>query len=155
MYAAQTSVAVEKSKVEIERLLNKAGATGFAYATEGERAMVGFKHSEVEFRIYLPLPKKEDFKMSPAGRRWRYTESAEMHWEQACRSHWRALCLIVKAKLEAISLGITTIEKEFAADLVMGDGRTLHQHMEQAKLDGKMPKALPYFAAETVEESVR
>ncbi|HWF01594.1 MAG TPA: hypothetical protein VG248_17460 [Caulobacteraceae bacterium] len=45
--------------------------------------------------------------------------------EQACRQKWRALALVIKAKLEAVSAGITTVEDEFLAQTMMGDGRTV------------------------------
>jgi hypothetical protein len=145
MYASQTMVSVDKSRSEIERLLMRHGAQGFAYATEGNSAMIGFRHNNLAYKIFLPLPEREQFNRTPKGRKRRYAEDAERAWEQACRSHWRALGLIVKAKLEAVALGITTIEKEFAPDLIMGDGRTLYEHTSAAIVAGKVPKALPYF----------
>jgi hypothetical protein len=66
-------------------------------------------------------------------------------WEQACRSRWRALALIIKAKLEAVDLGITSVEKEFAPDMVMGDGRTVYEQMLAAIKSGTAPKTLPFF----------
>ena len=42
-YAADTSVSAEKSKAEIEKLLQRYGADQFVYATESGKAMVGFR----------------------------------------------------------------------------------------------------------------
>ncbi len=44
-YAAQTRVPISRTKTDIEELLAKHGATGFAYATEGDRALVAFSMS--------------------------------------------------------------------------------------------------------------
>ena len=43
-------------------------------------------------------------------------------WEQVCRQRWRALLLIIRAKLEAVASGITTLENEFLANIVLPDG---------------------------------
>ena len=48
-------------------------------------------------------------------------------WEQACRQRWRALLLIIRAKLEAAEAGISTLETEFLANIVLPDGRTAGQ----------------------------
>ena len=39
------------------------------------------------------------------------------------------LLLVIKAKLEAVASGISTIEKEFLADIVMPDGSTVNEWM--------------------------
>ena len=40
-------------------------------------------------------------------------KTAHGRWEQACRQRWRALALVIKAKLEAIDAEISTFEEEF------------------------------------------
>ena len=42
-------------------------------------------------------------------------------YDQACRQRWRALLLVIKAKLEAVTAGISTIETEFLANIVLPD----------------------------------
>lgn len=72
--------------------------------------MIGFKANGRLIRFILPLPSKDEerFKVSPSGRR-KYDQSKQyQQWEQACRQAWRALALVVKAKLEAVESGITT-----------------------------------------------
>jgi hypothetical protein len=49
----------------------------------------------------------------------------EKVYEQACRQRWRALLLIVKAKLEAVTAGISTVEREFLPDVVLPNGATV------------------------------
>ena len=39
--------------------------------------------------------------------------------EQEIKSRWRALALVVKAKLEAVECGISTLENEFLAFIVL------------------------------------
>ena len=59
----------------------------------------------------------------------------------------RALYLIVKAKMEAVEAGISTVEREFLYDIVLPDGRTagewLAPQIEAAYNSGDMPALLP------------
>jgi hypothetical protein len=47
--------------------------------------------------------------------------------EAATRQRWRALVLVLKAKLEAVASGISTLESEFLAGIVLPNGMTLGQ----------------------------
>ena len=78
-----------------------------------------------------------------------YTETAAAQqsvWQQACRQRWRALLLIIRAKLEAVESGITTLESEFLANIVLPDvgtvGQWLAPQLEQANATGSMPPML-------------
>lgn len=135
-YAKDTSVSVERSRAELETLLRKYGGTAFAYAVDDVRAMIGFRIKTPEsvslaVRVVLPLPDAADdkFKRSAVRSMWRTTEQAHAAWEQECRSLWRALLLVVKAKLEACAINISTVEREFMADIVMPNGQTLTEMM--------------------------
>lgn len=67
--------------------------------------------------------------MTPTGRRTRSDDAAEKAWEQATRQRWRALHLVVKAKLEAVESGITVFDDEFLAHIVLPDGGTVGRWM--------------------------
>ena len=126
-YAEGTAVSVERTKAELEKLLVRYRATEFATGWATGTAQVGFVIADRRIRFILPLPNKADkeFKLTPAGRYERTPEQREKAWEQACRARWRALLLVIKAKLEAATCGISTIEDEFLAWIVVGDGRTV------------------------------
>jgi hypothetical protein len=47
--------------------------------------------------------------------------------DAATRQRWRALVLVLKAKLEAVASGISTLESEFLAGIVLPNGMTLGQ----------------------------
>jgi hypothetical protein len=47
--------------------------------------------------------------------------------DAATRQRWRALVLVLKAKLEAVASGISTVESEFLAGIVLPNGMTLGQ----------------------------
>lgn len=150
-YAEGTSVPVEKSRVELETMLAKAGAkqAGVMSDYEGGRATVVFRLADRQVRLVVPLPKLEDF----AKRKGRYSymvaatkEQQTKAYEQACRTRWRQMVLLVKAKLEAIAMGLSTVEREFLADIYLADGRTVHQalvgDLERMYRDGTMPPLL-------------
>lgn len=123
-FASTTTVPAEKSRMEIERTLQKYGATGFAYATEDLNASIGFKCHNRIVRFHLPLPKLEDYKKTPTSRKRNQVEMNKAK-DQAVRQRWRCLALAVKAKLEVVESGISTFEDEFLSHIVTYDGRTV------------------------------
>lgn len=129
-YASQTSVSSEKSRQEIEKTLIRYGATSFAYGWQENAAMIGFKAHDRNIRLVLPMPDRDDraFTRTPTGRARAATE-AERAYEQAVRQKWRALVLVIKAKLEAVESGIVTFEDEFAMHMVLPGGRTVAEHV--------------------------
>jgi len=148
-YARDTSVSSEQSRGEIERTLRRYGADQFAYATSNDKAMIGFMKEGRQIRFMLPLPdpNNREFTHTPELGKRRSPESALREWEQACRQRWRALGLVIKAKLEACECGISVFEDEFMANIVLPGGATVSDFMrpqiERAYLTGKMPALLP------------
>jgi hypothetical protein len=149
-YAENTGVPVDRSRAEIERTLSRYGAHAFGYATENNRAMISFKMKNRMVRFVLSLPPIEDYRKTPGRGRERFDSDTYRNWEQACRQCWRALSLVIKAKLEAVESRISTLEEEFLAFLVLPDGKTVGQFMvpqvEAAYTTGRMPKMLPEYA---------
>lgn len=127
-YASQTTVSSEQSKFDVERVLARYGADQFGYTTEPGRAMIAFRLRGRIIRLVVPLPDRNDKVFTTYVRGGydyeRVENEAQRLWEQACRQRWRALHLVVKAKLEAAELGITTIEDEWLAHTVLPDGTT-------------------------------
>lgn len=127
-YAAQTNVPVSRSRDEIEKTLTRYGATGFAFAQEDARAMVGFVAHERTIRMIVPLPQLQEFSTTATGRS-RTKKSQQDAYEQALRQRWRSLALIVKAKLQSVESGIVSFEQEFAVHMVLPDGTTVGDHV--------------------------
>ena len=150
-YAAQTNVSSELSRLEIEKTLIRYGAEGFAYATTQGRAIIGFSMNERQIKFVLPLPVLSEFRLTPTGRT--RTENSQYEaWEQSCRQRWRALNLVIKAKLEAVECGISVFEDEFMANIVLPGGQTVSDFMkpqiEQAYISGEVPQLLPMLERE-------
>lgn len=148
-YADKTSVSAEQSRIEIERILRRYGAREFAYATKDDRAMIGFHAKERYIKIMLPMPdpNSREFQYTPARQQRRSVQEAEKAWEQSCRQRWRALALLIKAKLEAVESGIVTFEAEFEAHTLLPDGRTVGEFIQPqialAYERGEVPALLP------------
>lgn len=151
-FAQETEVPVEKSRAEIERLLQKNGATSFMTGSNSFGAMVAFEMHGRRIVFHLPAPKRDDqavthFRRGGGSLAKRSPDAAQRVWEQAYRSRWRALNLSVKAKLEAVAIGITTFEDEFLAHIVMPDGMSVGEHVRPriaaAYDSGQMQPLLP------------
>jgi len=127
-YAAKTEVTSERSRSEIERTLGRYGASHFGYMTAPGRAMVAFQKDDRQVRFIVPLPDRgsREFTLTPTGKRASDT-AAEAKYEQAIRQRWRALALVVKAKLEAVEAGIAEFDQEFYAYTVLPSGRTVYE----------------------------
>ena len=148
-YAEKTTVSVSKTKADIEELIMKYGANQFISGFKENLAVIGFTMAGKQIKFLLPLPDKNnrEFWYTSGRGQKRSENSAYAAWEQACRSRWRALYLIVKAKLEAVDAGISTIEREFLYEIVLPDGRTAGEwilpQIEEAYSTGQMPSLLP------------
>jgi hypothetical protein len=157
-YAEDTTVTADRSRAEIERILLRYGADGFMYGWEGERAVVAFRAHDKMLRFIVPLPDRNapEFARTATGRR-RTANSEQEAYEQAVRQRWRALALVIKAKLEAVESGIESFEQAFLANILLPDGQTVGQWMvpqvEQAYLTGKMPGLLPMLGDGRREET--
>jgi hypothetical protein len=149
-YAQGTSVPMERSRAEVERTLMRYGATGFAYSWERrevvtppaahgpycgarrggscqygcpktiarEVVIIGFKMKteggERRVQLEVPMPHEREV-------------GSKAKADAATRQRWRALVLVLKAKLEAVASGISTLEAEFLANVLLENGMTIGQ----------------------------
>lgn len=147
-FAEGTTVSVEKSRAEIEKLITRYGATSTAFMNAPGRAIVCFEASGRRIMFELKLPDITEKRFQRDGRGSPLTQPKKVErWEQACRQRWRALALVIKAKLEAVEAGITAFEDEFLAHIVMPDGQTVATHIKpriaEAYAGGQMLALLP------------
>jgi hypothetical protein len=134
-YAEGTQVPVEKSKMELERLLtnSKAKSIGF-FHEENKESIVVFQIKDRRIRFNVPMPALQQFA------RVRRPNDA---FESEKRRRWRALLLVIKAKLESVENGIETFDDAFLAHVMMPDGATVGDHIKpqvaEAYKLGRMP----------------
>jgi hypothetical protein len=153
-YARNTQVSTDRSIGEIKRIVERYGATSFVFGSSDGIGVVGFELKGRAIRIRVPMPKAEEFAKTATGRgRDDYTIRLEV--EKASRQRWRALCLVCKAKLEAVECGISSLENEFLANILVEGNRTVGEILKSkvaaAYLGVGAPKLLAAFAG-TKEE---
>ena len=136
-YAEGTSVPVERSQAEINKILTRFGADQLAQASSASppAVLMGFRVKGRLIRFHLPMPLPKDFSGTPI--------QIEKLFAGECRRRWRALLLVLKAKLEAVDSGITTFEQEFYGYTVLPTGLTIyestHKEVARALEHGKPP----------------
>jgi hypothetical protein len=145
-FASGTEVPVEKSKMEIEATVRRYGADGFMSGWDNNRATVQFRCQNRHVRFIMGLPARDEKRFTHFTRgndklHARTPDAAIKEWEQACRQKWRALALLVKAKLEAVESNIGTFESEFLSHIVLPDGMTVYEKV-------KGPLAIAYDTGE-------
>lgn len=130
-YAERTDVSAIRTRGDIEQLLRGAGATSFGYAWEDGREQLAFRLGGRQVRISVPMPDRNDPTIcrTPTGKP-RSANAAQEAFEAEVRRRWRSVLLVIKAKLVGIADGVTTLEREFLADMVTEDGRTVGEVIE-------------------------
>lgn len=150
IYAKGTPLPVEKTKADIDLLLQKHGASERGILTQDRegKAIICFALSggsgsgggPLKFKLEIPLPRRDAF-FPPSGREprgWAKTwcDAERQLWvdqqhAQASRERWRSVLLLLKAKLEAVKLGLSSHEEEFAAQLLLPGGATVKDKIQQ------------------------
>src|SRR5215472_4637921 len=105
-YAAETTVPVDKSKRVIEQLLREHGADAYHTGWDQQRDIIEFIWRGNQIRFVLPRPDPKDYTKTSAGRT-RVPSQISQALDQANRQRWRALYLVIRAKLEAVEAGIS------------------------------------------------
>lgn len=145
-YAKNTTVSAIKTRADIETLVTRAGATSFMCGTRGGMSAIQFDFRAKTVRFVVPLPDPKQF--ATDGRRRRRSPAEVLAAvEQESMRRWRALLLVVKAKLEAVATGIVSFEDEFLAHFVLKTGETFGQSIRE-----KLPLVL---AAEGAPDLLR
>jgi len=127
-FAERTAVPVGQSQDSVKKLLKGAGSDQIAVYEAADKSAVAFRVDGRFYRITVPIV------------------VGKAVAEQEERRAWRLLLLLLKAKLEAVREGATTIEREFLADMLMPDGSTVAEWTAQplalAYKEGAMPPQL-------------
>lgn len=146
-FALQTDVSAEKSLSEIRSTLKKYDATGFMMIENVERIGIAFEIQKRQIRFVMPMPPKSEAVWKASSRYHHRGEFDVKLHDQMIRSRWRALAMVIKAKLESVALGVETLDEAFMGQLVLPSGQTMAE-WATPKLDavyagGDMPPMLP------------
>lgn len=144
-YAKGTAVPIGRSKQEIESTLVRYGCQRFMVGSTQEAAMVGFEMNGRQIKMMLRMPSREPFKKDKRGYD-RAENLVQADVDKLARQSWRALALVVKAKLTAVESGVATFDQEFLAYTVLPGGRTVAEELipklDSYYLEGKVPRLL-------------
>lgn len=144
-YAKMTNVSVVNSQMEIQTILRRYDADRFGTMEDKEYIYIMFEYNSMLIQIRIKKPNKDEYSKTPTGR-LRSSNQIEHEYEQAIKQKWRILVLTIKAKLEAVESGISTLEQEFLAFITMPDGKSISDHLlpnlTAIASTGKMPKML-------------
>lgn len=124
-YAARTEVTVAKSQGELRALLSKHGITHFGIVEQPSMVAIAFQHGGHNHRIGLPLRGASD----RAFTQYRNAKDREAAAAQEQKARWRALVLVVKAKLEYAAILGQAADTAFTEYRVLTDGRTVQEHV--------------------------
>lgn len=125
-YAQDTTVPVSRSKDEIEKIVTRYGASAFMVGWSGEAAAVRFDLRGRRIQFVLAMPALEAFGRTEKNRA-RTAAEAKAAMDKEHRRLWRALCLTIKAKLEAVESGIVAFDQELGMHFVLPDGSTVYE----------------------------
>ncbi len=139
-YAKGTTVEVARSRAEIDSLLTKNGASSVGILNDSDKsvAVVAFTIHGAKFRLEIPLPTMAEVDKSPKPRQWfSWDEGKRLAWKrvdlvQRERERWRAVLLLIKSKLEIVRIGLSSVEREFMADLVLPGGQRAEAFFAEA-----------------------
>ncbi len=141
-FAEGTEVPVSKTRQDIETMLNRHGAqncmSGSDFQNRAGFVAFTLERRQIRFQLhpYQPTPR-------PQG------GGAPKQPEQWEREMWRALLLMIKAKLEAVRSGVVTVESEFLANIVLPNGKLLGEaiapQIDEMYESGAMPALLSGF----------
>ena len=108
--------------------MRRCGADQFLTGGDSESAVMRFRLAGRHLAFKLPL--------------------ADAQTAQQVRARWRALLLVIKARMEAIEIGIMTVDDAFLAETVLPDRQTVADFMRPqialAYKTGDMPPLLEY-----------
>jgi hypothetical protein len=133
-FAEGTTVAVSKTRGQIEELAAKHGATRFASGWTEKGAAINFVCRGRLLRFVLPVPDREEIARELRKRR-RSFPTAKMIDDAAAaeeRRRWRALLLVIKGRFESAEDGIETFDEAFLAHIVTADNMTIIEHLQVA-----------------------
>jgi hypothetical protein len=126
-YAQGTTVSPEKSRMEVDRFLQRRGASSIGVMNDEKMFVVQFQiratGSSVPRTVRIVVPRAAP----PRRVGVRPNKNAAAAED---RRRWRALLLVLRAKFEAIDSGITTLDREFLAHLVTAAGTTIADALE-------------------------
>lgn len=139
-YAATTSVSADASRLDIERLLKGHGITEFAVFSSTQGQIILFQRGSISYKLMMPAVDPDDRELTHDRRgKKRAQGTVETMMAQEHRRRWRALFLVLKAKMVAVQDEIVTFESEFLSYAVTNNGKTIGETLVPQLQSGGSP----------------
>lgn len=135
-YASETTVTVDKTIGDLRKIVSRYGATEYGVFTSEMTGGVMFTLKERRIKISMIMPTKEESRIDSAGRRMQFNQQ---RYDKQIRQRWRALLLVVTAKLEGVQSGIETVEQAFMPYLLLPNGSTVGEAVLTQIQSGVLP----------------
>lgn len=122
---------VDKSVGDLRRLAERYGAEEFTYAMSPRSGAVMFRLDGVPLRYDVHFPTDDDLTVAQAEAEW--------------RRRWRVVLLRAKAQFETWAAAEETVTRAFLTNVMLPDGTTIGDHVEQqgvGAFDGRFLPAL-------------
>lgn len=123
-YAEGTTVSVNNSRAELTSIMMKHGVLKFGWMWDNSTGtdQLLFEIAGGQYRIDITKPTVDEIYQ-----RFPNHRDTDSKIEQEHKRRWRAAVLLLKAKLEFVDSGDTTLEREFLAYRLLPNGKTLEQ----------------------------
>lgn len=152
-FAERTKVPVARTQAKLLSLLKTHGATetGIMESQEQGLSVLLCRLGSRMLRFEVMEPDRSKLRTTATGR-LRSSGDIDAAVTRERRRRWRVLYLLVRAKLEVIESGDSTVDGEFLSNVLLPNGQTAGQTwtpaLDRAYSTGEMP-ALPMLPAPT------
>ena len=127
-YANKTTVNIEKSQIEIQKLLRKYGATKYAIDWENNNLLFELHGRPVKIHVKDPDINDKEIQFTPSGIQ-RTPSKIQDSFKQAKRQMWRVMLLFLKATLEAIDMGVIELDQAMLPFFLLPNGKTISEQI--------------------------
>ena len=132
-YAEGTEVPIGRSRDEIERTLERFGATGQIWARDDEigQVIIAFKRKARGYKFIIKLPPLSDFRFTPKMTYERTPKQMADMRDAETRRRFRSLANYIKALMDAIDTGIIKAEEALLPYQMLPSGETVYQRVQE------------------------
>jgi len=131
-YAKGTSVSIDRSMAQLRVMLQKEKAEGLAIAESGDVAMVQFIFEGKGYKFFIHYPSERDDKIRfTSSGKIRTTAQIDLEVKKEKQRLWRAMCLYIKAALEAHANGIVDLKRSMMGNLMLPNGDTMYDRLDR------------------------
>lgn len=129
-YAEGTTVPVDKSKAEIERIISKRGGdmVSFGYGRDSDHCVIGFRYRGMMLRFDMHYPSYDEVSTTTPRRFYDRDKQAALvqrNKEAEQRRLWRVMLIRIKVKLETVEENPQFWDEELLPHMLVRGGQNV------------------------------